>query len=140
MTRDGDLALLEKALGGGDQTGHRQRHLYERDLLVALGPQKQDEVVSEPACQGTDRCRISRLRICIHFIRIRIKHFRLNTHPDPIWIQGFNDQKLKKKITSENFFFFGDQKLQFTYLSLGLIKNVQVTEEAFRSQKRPSNT
>jgi hypothetical protein len=30
------------------------------------------------------------LRICIHFIRIRIQHFRLNTNPDPdpirIWI------------------------------------------------------
>ena len=32
-----------------------------------------------------------------------------------------------------------DQKLQFTY-SLASIKNVQVTEEAFSSQKRPSNT
>jgi hypothetical protein len=40
MTRDGDLALLEKALGGGDQARHRQRHLYERDLLVALGHNK----------------------------------------------------------------------------------------------------
>jgi hypothetical protein len=48
MTRDGDLALLEEALGGGDQARHRQRHLYERDLLVALGPQ-QDKVVSAPA-------------------------------------------------------------------------------------------
>jgi hypothetical protein len=45
MTRDRDLALLEKALGGGDQARHRQRHLYERDLLVALGAQ-QDKVVS----------------------------------------------------------------------------------------------
>jgi hypothetical protein len=35
------------------------------------------------------------LRIRIHFIRIRIQHFRLNTNPDPIRIQGFNDQKLK---------------------------------------------
>jgi hypothetical protein len=35
--------------------------------------------------------------------------------PDPIRIQGFNDQKLKKKITAENFFkFFFDQKLHFT--------------------------
>jgi hypothetical protein len=33
------------------------------------------------------------LRIRIHFIRIRIQHFRLNTYPDPIRIQGFNDQK-----------------------------------------------
>jgi hypothetical protein len=36
--------------------------------------------------------------IRIHFIcvRIRIQHFRLNTDPDPIRIQGFNDQKLKE--------------------------------------------
>ncbi len=32
-----------------------------------------------------------------------------------------------------------DQKLQFTY-PYASIKNVQVTEEAFSSQKRPSNT
>ncbi len=39
------------------------------------------------------------LRIRIHFIRIRIQHFRLNTNsdPDPIRIQGFNDQKLENK-------------------------------------------
>jgi hypothetical protein len=38
------------------------------------------------------------LRIRIHFIRIRIQHFRLNTNPDPdpIRMQGFIDQKLKK--------------------------------------------
>jgi hypothetical protein len=41
------------------------------------------------------------LRIRIHFIRIR--HFRMNTNPDPIRIQGFNDQKLKK-ITAEKKF------------------------------------
>ncbi len=36
-------------------------------------------------------------------------------NPDPIRIQGFNDQKLKK-ITAENFLqVFFDQKLQFTY-------------------------
>jgi hypothetical protein len=44
----------------------------------------------------------SGLRIRIHFIRIRIQHFRLNTNPDldldPIRIQGFNDQKLEKKL------------------------------------------
>jgi hypothetical protein len=40
------------------------------------------------------------LRIRIHFIWIRIQHFRMNTNPDPdpIRIQGFNDQKLKKKL------------------------------------------
>jgi hypothetical protein len=44
----------------------------------------------------------SGLRIRIHFTRIRIqlKHFRLNTDPDPdpIRIQGFKDQKWKKKL------------------------------------------
>ncbi len=47
----------------------------------------------------------------------------------PIRIQGFNDK---------NQIFF-DQKLQFTYPQAS-IKYVQVTEEAFSSQKRPSNT
>ena len=28
--------------------------------------------------------------------QIRIQHFRLNTDPDPIRIQGFDDQELKK--------------------------------------------
>jgi hypothetical protein len=39
---------------------------------------------------------------------------------------------LKKKITAENFFFGGDEKLQFTLAS---IKDVQVTEEAFSPPK-----
>jgi hypothetical protein len=39
---------------------------------------------------------IAGLRIRIHLIRIHIQHFRLNTDPDPIRIQGFNDQKLNK--------------------------------------------
>ncbi len=40
----------------------------------------------------------SLFRIRIHFLRIRIQRLRLetNTDPDPIRIQGFNDQKLKK--------------------------------------------
>jgi hypothetical protein len=38
------------------------------------------------------------LWIRIHFFRIRIQSMTLeaNTDPDPIRIQGFNDQKLKK--------------------------------------------
>ncbi len=32
-------------------------------------------------------------RIRIHLIRIRIQHFRLNTDPDPIRIQGFDKTK-----------------------------------------------
>jgi hypothetical protein len=45
------------------------------------------------------------LRIRIHFIRIQ--HFRMNTDPDPIRVQGFMTKNWKK-ITSEkklNFFF-----------------------------------
>jgi hypothetical protein len=48
MTRDGDLALLEEALGGGDQARHRQRHLYERDLLVALEA-KEHKLLARPS-------------------------------------------------------------------------------------------
>ncbi len=59
------------------------------------------------------------LRIRIHFIRIRIQHFRLHTNTDPdsirIRIQGLNDQKLKKITAEKKIKFFLDQKLQFTY-------------------------
>jgi hypothetical protein len=53
-------------------------------------------------------------------------------NPDPIRIQGFDDQTLKKKIQQKVFYlsFFG-QKLQFTY--------VQATGEAFSPQKRTSS-
>jgi hypothetical protein len=70
------------------------------------------------------------MRIRIHFIRIRIQHLRLNINPDPIRIQGFMTKNCKK-ITAE-------KKLTI-YPSLGL-HIVQVTEEAFSSQKRPYNT
>ncbi len=53
-----------------------------------------------------------------------------NTDPDPIRIQIFDDQKLKEKKYSWNFF---DQKLQLS------IKDVQATE-AFSPQKRTSST
>jgi hypothetical protein len=42
-------------------------------------------------------------------IRIRIQHCRMNTDPDPIQIQGFYDQKLKKTAGKNGYFF--DQKL-----------------------------
>ncbi len=39
-----------------------------------------------------------------------------DTDPDPIRIQGFNDQKLKKNNSwKKNLIFFLNQKLQFTY-------------------------
>jgi hypothetical protein len=37
-------------------------------------------------------------RIRIHLIRIRIRHFGLNTDPDQIPIQGFYDRKLEKNL------------------------------------------
>jgi hypothetical protein len=42
-----------------------------------------------------------RIRIRLMRIRIRIQHFRLNADPDSIRIQGFDNQKLKKKCTVE---------------------------------------
>ncbi len=41
--------------------------------------------------------------------------FQANPDPDPIWIQGFDDQKLKKKIQLKKCFIFFKSKLQFTY-------------------------
>jgi hypothetical protein len=51
----------------------------------------------------------------------------LNPDPDPIRIQGFDDQKLKEKNTAGIFLLFLNQKLQFLY--------VQATGEAFSPQK-----
>ncbi len=70
--------------------------------------------------QGT--CILAGLWIRIHFFRIRIRiqsmMLETNTDPDPIRIQGFNDQKLKK-LTAENFLLFFLSKTAI-YLSLGL--------------------
>jgi hypothetical protein len=53
--------------------------------------------------------------------------------PDSIRIQGFDDQKLKKKIQRKFFFFFGSKIA--IYLSLS-----QATGEALSPQKRTSST
>jgi hypothetical protein len=85
---------------------------------------------------------IPELWIRIHVIRIQ--HFRLNTDPDPnpirIRIQS-GSRALMTKNWKKNWLkkFFFDQNLHFTYPEAS-IKNVQVTEEALSSQKRPSNT
>jgi hypothetical protein len=80
------------------------------------------------------------LRIRIHFIRIQ--HFRLNTDPDPdpIRIQGFNDQKLNKITAEKKFNFFGSKTI--IYLSLGLQKerpsyrrSLQLSKEAIQHFK-----
>ncbi len=82
--------------------------------------------------------RRSVFRIRIHFlwIRIRIQWIRMeaNTDPDPIRIQGFNDQKFKK-ISAE-------KKKTAIYLSLGLHKvcpgyrrSLQLTKEAIQHFK-----
>ncbi len=91
------------------------------------------------------------LWIRIHFFRIRIRIQSLmletntdpDTDPDPIQY-GSRALMTKnfKKITAENFFIFFFLSKTAIYLSLGLHKvlYVQVIEEAFSSQKRPSNT
>ncbi len=86
---------------------------------------------------------VAGLQIRIHFIRIRIQHFRLNTNPDPhpIWIQGFNDQKLKKNYSwKKNLIFFWSKNA--IYLSLGLHKvrpsykrSLQLSKEAIQHFK-----
>ncbi len=61
--------------------------------------------------------------------------FQVNLDPDQIRIQGFDDQKLKKKNTAENFVkSFFDQKLQFTY-PLASIMDIQAAGEASALQK-----
>jgi hypothetical protein len=70
-----------------------------RELVMFLPPDKKQEI----GCGNSSGGGLVRelvqagLRIRISFIRIQ--HFRLNTNPDPdpIRIQGFHDQKLKKK-------------------------------------------
>jgi hypothetical protein len=63
---------------------------------------------------------VAMLRICIHLIRIQ--HFRLNSDPDPIQIQGFDNENEKNIYSWKNIFLY-NQKLQFTYLKAS-IKNV----------------
>ncbi len=73
-----------------------------------------------------------RFRVCIHLIRIRIQHFRLNTDPDPIRIQVFFDQKLKKITGKKNFFFKSRTTI---YLSLGLHKGRPSYKISFQLSK-----
>ncbi len=61
--------------------------------------------------------------------------FRIRVH----LIQGYYDQKIVKNLQRKNIKKFLDQKLQFTY-PYATIKDVQVTKEAFSSQKRTSST
>jgi hypothetical protein len=63
-------------------------------------------------------------RIRIHWVRVRIQHFRLNTHPDPdpVQIQGFDDQKLKKFTAGKNLKFSLIKTCILPYLSVGLHK------------------
>ncbi len=64
---------------------------------------------------------ISGFQIRIHLKRIRIQHFRLNTDPDPIRLQGFHDQKFKNIYSWQNYYFF-------------------LTKEAFSQKKRSSTS
>ncbi len=71
------------------------RFFYQSFFFVSLGPLKtlffwfftQKDLRKESSGKFK-----TGLRIHIHFIRIRIQHFRLNTNSDPDPIQSFNDQ------------------------------------------------
>ena len=69
------------------------------------------------AASYESQCLAAGLWIRINFLRIRIQSLMLeaNTDPDPnpIRIQGLNDQKITSEIFIFYFFFY--QKLQFTY-------------------------
>ncbi len=68
--------------------------------------------------------------------QIRIQHFRLNIDPDPIRIQGFDEQKLEKIYSWKRNLIFFWSKIT-TYAS---IQDVQTAEEAFIPQKRTSSS
>ncbi len=74
-------------------------------------------------------------RIRIHWVRIRIQHFRLNTDPnqDAIPIQGFVDYKMKK-LTAENKFRFFLSKIAI-YLSLDHHKGRLTYRRSLQSSK-----
>ncbi len=72
------------------------------------------------------------LRIRIHLIRIR--HFRLNTDPDPIRIQRFDDKKLDKIYRwKKKFFWINDYGT--IYLSLGLHKGRPIYRRSLQVSK-----
>jgi hypothetical protein len=94
-------SLVGERTGGGANSDDEEKALYSRNSII---PIRLKMLMSTPG-----------LRIRIHFIQIRIQHFRLNTDPDPIRIQGFNDQKMEKVQLKKKITFYLDQKLQFTY-------------------------
>jgi hypothetical protein len=57
--------------------------------------------------------------------------FQVNPDQDPIWIQGFDDQKLKKKKYTRIFFFF--QKLQFNVQAR---RSLQLSKENIQHVKK----
>jgi hypothetical protein len=99
----------------------------------------------EEGMRRGDMCTVFRIRIHFFRIRIRVQRLRLetNTDPDsdPIRIQGFNEQKLKKNYSwKKNSIFFGSKTA--IYLSLGLHKvcpsyrrSLQLTKEAIQHFK-----
>jgi hypothetical protein len=65
----------------------------------------------------------------------RIQHFKLNTDPDPIRIQGFNDQKFKK-ITAKKIVGIKNYNLPIPSLH----KQRPSHRRSRQHSKRPSNT
>jgi hypothetical protein len=75
--------------------------------------------------------------VCSSFCSVSDPYrIHLITDPDPIRIQGFDDQKLKK-FTAEIIFFLSKTTI---YLSLRLHKDSEAREEDLNPQKRTSST
>jgi hypothetical protein len=85
---------------------------------------------------------LRRWRFCRAFFSVADPHLRMDTNPDPIRIQGFNDQKLKKKLQLKIFYFIFLWSKTAIYLSLGLHKvcpsyrrRLQLSKEAIQHFK-----
>ncbi len=119
---------LPEGRGRTVRTGRPRGSRPPRASAPAPPSRTADRIAGTPAAKHNEKHIIPGLRIRIH-----CGSSMLGWIP----IQSFNDQK---KFTAEKkYYLFFHHKLQFTY-PYASIKNVQVTEEAFSSQKRTSST
>jgi hypothetical protein len=109
--------------------GSRQTHTHVSSSRVPLYTRRKKKSLCEIGF---------RIRTGIHLIRIRIQHFRLNTDPDPIRIQGFDGKNLKKFTAGKKFNFFGSKTT--VNLSLGLQKGFPSYRRTVRPKKRTAST
>ncbi len=103
--------------------------------------QPRTEHASRVDCQEVPHSRYTTtylpvFRIWIHWFRIRIQHFRLNTNPDP----GFWWPIIEKKIYGQKFLSYFFWSKIAIYLSLGLHKGRPCYRRSIQSFKREHPT